>query len=355
MADNIINQINNIFPIDYLSTEELYEIIHHLELRMKELISKSSISKKEQTPLIKKVSNWINLAKEGKFEEIILDADENTELQNTILHFISSKLKKTVSIMDETADYRLLLHKPYHYLYLIQGNLPLVSEKIEMKTLIKNKKQFIQHCYSLNVFDRNDSEQSIEHKFDKLFMEYFDTFIYCIEEFLNMNLVCISPDKFNQKTSFIFKSSISERKFLCDRETEFYYFDKNVWYNVQYLDISTMKRKTYNDIKNKFTDIRLKRLLTQENERESLDGLVIKYEPTDIGRKLPVIKITINGKTVRLLVGSTYNLYLYGKDDILNDTNVILGKIDVIHINKEESIGKANIRWIEGYQDILDI
>jgi hypothetical protein len=39
----------------------------------------------------------------------------------------------------------------------------------------------------------------------------------------------------------------------------------------------------------------------------------------------------------------------------LNDTNVILGKIDVIDINKDEHIGKGNIRWIEGYQEILEI
>jgi hypothetical protein len=65
--------------------------------------------------------------------------------------------------------------------------------------------------------------------------------------------------------------------------------------------------------------------------------------------------VVVNGKTIRLLVGSTYNLYLYSKDDILNDTNDILGKIDVIDINKDEHIGKGNIRWIEGYQEILDI
>ena len=119
--------------------------------------------------------------------------------------------------------------------------------------------------------------------------------------------------------------------------------------------MSAMKINTYNEIKTEFSNMRLKRLIAQENERELLDKLVVKYEPTDIGRKLPVIKVVIKGKTIRLLVGSTYNLYLYSKDDILNDTNVILGKIDVIDINKDDHIGKGNIRWIEGYQEILEI
>jgi hypothetical protein len=357
MADNIINLINNIFPIDYLAHEDLIEIITILESIITESISKSGKSKKEQEILKRKVSSWDKLTKEEKYDEIILDDSENTELQNAILIFISRRLKKkTISIIDETTDYRLLSHKPYQYLYLIQAYLPIVSEKIDITSLVsKNKKKFIQHCHSLVVFDRNDTAQSIEHKFDKLFMEYFDIFIYCIEDFLDINLVCISPDKFGQKNSCIKKSFVSARKFLIQRETRFFYFDNDEWYTIDYLEMSTMKINTYNEIKNEYSDMRLKRLIAQENERELLDKLVVKYEPTDIGRKLPVIKVVIKGKTIRLLVGSTYNLYLYSKDDILNDTNVILGKIDVIDINKDEHIGKGNIRWIEGYQEILDI
>ena len=356
MADNIINLINNIFPIDYLTHEDLIELIHILETIITESISKSGKPKKEQETLKRKVSSWTKLVNEEKYDEIILEDIENIELQNSILIFISKRLKKkTISITDESTDYRLLLIKPFNYLYLVQNCLPVVSEKTDIKSLVKNKKKFIQHCHSLVVFDRNDTAQSIEHKFDTLFMEYFDIFIYCIEDFLDINLVCISPDKFGQKNSFIKKSFISDRKFLIQRETKFYYFDKDDWYTIDYLEMSNMKLNTYNEIKNEFSDMRLKRLIAQENERELLDKLVVKYEPTDIGRKLPVIKVVINGRTIRLLVGSTYNLYLYSKDDILNDTNDILGKIDVIDINKEEHIGKGNIRWIEGYQEILDI
>jgi hypothetical protein len=356
MADNIINLINNIFPIDYLTHEDLIEIIHILESILTESISKSGKAKKEQETLKRKVSSWTKLGNQEKYDEIILDDIENTELQNAILMFISRRLKKkTISIIDETTDYRLLLHKQFHFLYLVQACLPIVSEKMDVISLIKNKKKFIQHCHSLVVFDRNDTVQSIEHKFNTLFMEYFDNFIYCIEDFLDINLVCISPDKFGQKNSCIKKSFVSDRKFLTQRETKFYYFDNDEWYTIDYLEMTTMKINTYNEIKTEFSDMRLKRLIAQENERELLDKLVVKYEPTDIGRKLPVIKVVIKGKTIRLLVGSTYNLYLYSKDDILNDTNAILGKIDVIDINKDEHIGKGNIRWIEGYQEILEI
>jgi hypothetical protein len=54
------------------------------------------------------------------------------------------------------------------------------------------------------------------------------------------------------------------------------------------------------------------------------------------------------------LVGCTNNLYLYSADDAtVRDTNIIVGKLDVIQSDK--NIGKANIRWIAGYQEVLGL
>ena len=49
---------------------------------MTESISKSGKPKREQDALKRKVSNWTKLANEEKYDEIMLDDIENTELQN---------------------------------------------------------------------------------------------------------------------------------------------------------------------------------------------------------------------------------------------------------------------------------
>ena len=141
MADNIINLINNIFPIDYLTHDDLIEIFHILEKNITESISKSGKPKKEQETLKRKVSSWVKSSKEESYDEIILDDGENTELQNAILMFISKRLKKkTISITDESSNYRLLSHKQFHFLYLIQASLPIVSEKTNIISLVKKPK-----------------------------------------------------------------------------------------------------------------------------------------------------------------------------------------------------------------------
>jgi hypothetical protein len=124
-------------------------------------------------------------------------------------------------------------------------------------------------------------------------------------------------------------------------------------YGIQFYDLENNTLHDYNAIKTQNSDVRLKRLLKIENEKVDLDKLVIRYEPTDIGRKLPVINVTVNEKSVKLLVGSTYNLYLYSSGDIVNEKNIIIGKLDIININGDDKVGKGNIYWIENYQDLL--
>lgn len=352
MADNLVNQINTIFPIDYLTRDDIQQIVGDLIGKMIPIIQTRPT--KERKELQKKITSWAQLVDSDDLDKIILDTDAINELSDVLDEFVFEILKKIVKLSDdEERSFQLLTNKNFPYLYLVQGCLPVSYENIDIKSLIRDRDEFIEFCFSQNVFDRNDTVRSIDDKFVNHFDEYLDNFIYCLEEYNDTNIVCLSYSKFGQSSSFVFKSSISEKRFLINRPTLFYLYEKGQWYTISFLDLERDTLRTYNEIRTRMTDSRLKRLLTIEYEKVNLDKLVIRYEPTDIGRRLPVINITIHGKSVKLLVGSTYNLYLYSSGYEINETNVIIGKIDIVNINNDDKVGKANIYWIEGYKDLL--
>jgi hypothetical protein len=287
-------------------------------------------------------------------DDIILDADAVVELDKVINTYILENVDTIASLnQDEKDSFVLLKNNEYHYLYLVQYNVPICYELLDYKSFIPNEQDFIEFCFSQNVFDRNDTVLSIEHKYLNNFFEYLDNFIYCIEEYTNVNIICVSPNKFGQHNSNVLKSMISMKRFLVNRPTSIFYYEKDNLYTIKYYNIMTRSIHNHNEIKNQHSDVRLKRLLKVEYEKVDLDKLVIRYEPTDIGRKLPIINVNINSKSIKLLVGSTYNLYLYDNGDIINEKHVIIGKLDIININGEDKVGKGNIYWIEGYQDLL--
>ena len=352
MADILVNQINTIFPIDYLTGDDIQQIISTLVGKMMPIIQTRPV--KERKELQKRITDWSKLVESDDLDKIVLDTDAINELPDVLHEFVFDILEKIVKLSDDQkASFQLLNNKDYPYLYLVQRCLPVSYENIDIKSLIQDRGEFIDFCFSQNVFDRNDTVRSIEDKFVNHFDEYLDNFIYCLEEYNDTNIVCISSGKFGQTHSFVFKSSISEKRFLINRSTLLYLYEKGQWYTITFLDLEKNTLHTYNEIKTRMTDSRLKRLLTIEYEKVNLDKLVVRYEPTDIGRRLPVININIHGKSVKLLVGSTYNLYLYSSGYEINETNVIIGKIDIVNINNDDKVGKANIYWIEGYQDLL--
>ena len=352
MADILVNQINTIFPIDYLTMDDIQQIISALVGKIMPIIQTRPI--KERKELQKRIAGWSKLVESDDLDKIVLDTDAINELPDVLHEFVFEILEKIVKLSDdEKESFQLLNNKNYPYLYLVQGCLPVSYENIDIKSIIQDKGEFIEFCFSQNVFDRNDTVRSIDDKFVNHFDEYLDNFIYCLEEYNDTNIVCLSSGKFGQNSSFVFKSSISEKRFLINRSTLFYLYEKGQWYTITFLDLEKNTLRTYNEIKTRMTDSRLKRLLTIEYEKVNLDKLVVRYEPTDIGRRLPVININIHDKSVKLLVGSTYNLYLYSSGYEINETNIIIGKIDIVNINNDDKVGKANIYWIEGYQDLL--
>jgi len=352
MTDNLVNHINNIIPIDYFNKDYIENIITTLVSTLIPIIQTKPV--KQRKELQKKMLTWSNLVKNDDLDNIFLDNEYSEQLEQVIKTQILEDIEKSIVLTQGEKDVFILLkNNQYHYLYLIQFCIPIVYELFDIQSLIDNEPDFIAFCFSLNIFDRNDTIVSIQDKYRNHFYEFLDNFIYCIEEYKNINIVCISLHKFGQKNSNVLKSMISERNFLINRPTLFLYYDKDNLFKIIFYNISINKLLEYNDIKTQYSDLRLKRLLKVEYEKVDLDKLVIRYEPTDIGRKLPVINLTINDKTIKCLVGSTYNLYLYSHDDIITEKNILIGKIDIININGDDKVGKGNIYWIEGYQDLL--
>ena len=352
MTDNLVNHINHIVPIDYFSKEYIQNIISILVSLLMPLIQSKPV--KQRKDLQKTVLTWADLVEQDELENILLDNEYFDQLEQAINTFLLENLEKIISLNSSEKDsFVLLKNSDYHYLYLTQYCIPMVYELTDFKSFIDNEPQFIEFCFSQNIFDRNDTVITIQHKYTNSFYEYLDNFIYCIEQYRDINIVCVSPNKFGQKNSNVLKSMISEKRFLLNRPTSMFYYDKDNLYNIKYYSLENNSLHDYNEIKTQFSDIRLKRLLKVEYEKVDLDKLVIRYEPTDIGRKLPIINVTIYDKSIKLLVGSTYNLYLYSQDDQITEKNVIIGKIDIININGNSKTGKGNIYWIEGYQDLL--
>jgi len=352
MTENLVNHINNIIPIDYLTKDNIRDIIEILTSNLMPLIQSKPV--KQRKEIQKRILSWTDLVQNDQLDDILLEIDEANELTGVLNTFILENIEKIVSLTeDEKTSLVVLKNNEYHYLYLVQNNVPICYEVIDLKTLIIDQQDFIQFCFSQTIFDRNDTLLSIENKYINHFFEYLDNFVYCIEQYIDINIVCISPNKFGQHNSNVLKSMISEKQFLLNRPTNIYYYHNDNLYIIKYYNLIENRIFDYNEIKTPHSDFRLKRLLKIEYEKVDLDKLVIRYEPTDIGRKLPVINVTINHKTVKLLVGSTYNLYLYSSGDTINEKNIIVGKIDIISINGDEKVGKGNIYWIEGYQDLL--
>lgn len=348
---NIISQINSVFPIDYIDLDELIHLIDILSKKTINLLKQNkALTDKDKLT----IERWNKLAEDDKLEEIVLDSNEaKMALAEILPDVISGILKKKITLNDE-GQYQLLKQSTFYYLYLFQDYFPLIdkTKPVNIKDFIPNQTEFIKYCFGLAIFDRNDTERTIENKYETQFMNYFNQFIVAMEEMLDRNIIAISPQLFLQKKSTIFKSSLPERRFLPDRPTYILYYDNDEWYSVIYIK-KGKKEKTYDDLKTQFSNMRLKKLISIEHQQENLDTLIVQYEPTDIGKQLPKIKITIQNKEIKLLVGCTNNLYLYGDNSIVQDTHVIVGKLDIISTDKQ--IGKANIRWVGGFQDLMGL
>ena len=205
---NIISQINNFFPIDYIELDDLYSMIEALSKKTIELKQQSrKMSEKDKAS----IENWPTLAEQDRLDEILLTSPESkTALAEAIHSYLTVLLQKKVGTDEE--GYRLLQQSTFYYLYLFQEYFPMIdrSKAWNITDLIKNKKDFIEYCFALHIFDRNDTVKTIESKYDTKFMYYLNQFIYAMEQMLECNIIAISPQMFQQKSRWIFVETFED-------------------------------------------------------------------------------------------------------------------------------------------------
>jgi|694.fasta_scaffold88422_4 hypothetical protein len=237
-------------------------------------------------------------------------------------------------------------------LYLKKSVLPFIYKQIPFLPLDYfniQTKDFIQYCFDSDIFKEGIIDEIAERFTNILEGEIdedgFDLFLFCAEQLLKINIIVVS-NKFigcDDCKKYFFTSSISERHIYENRPCYFIYRhidDTNhiLYYKIDFLDINT---KT---ILEDYHDFSIKRLIRKYNENYELNQIPrVSIEPTDNDRELPIIQIEIEKKIIKLLLGSTYNLYTLD--------HKLVGKMDIIDMKSQNGI--CNIHWIDKYPQKL--
>ena len=340
------SEFNRIFPFDYLSNEEKKEFTTEFINRCRNMFSKDKMKLK----YYKSMMDYVN---QEQYENIkIADEHEKTILKELIIEKLQNE-KDQINIDDTIEDGKLniLTMNVYPFLFLIEHKVPFIKDSVAFHELFDLPKpnEFIDFCFDSVVFGPNITRDKIDEFYYNV-ENHLEKFVFCLEEYLNVNIVCVSNHwNLQEQSKILVSASVTNRRYLPERETLIIFNNEQRWYNVNYMDLTTKEENSYEELGNPHTN-RLKRLISMEIEKVNRNELVVLYEPTDIGRELPKIEISVREKTYQFLVGSTYNLYLPGNP---GKSSILVGKIDIINISSEKRNGKANIKWIEGYPDLL--
>ena len=338
---SIEQEFKNYFPMGYLSEDSLDDFLGEF---MATCINEIASKKKE---LKGKYNQWRQFIKEKRYSDIKL---ENKEEKTVFLDTLQMHLEGDIPFHIDTIipnEFNLLSISKFPFLYLLDGYIPLIIESANFYELfsLENVDEFIDSCFENGIFDVTYTRDEISELFLNEYELHLDNFLACLEIYLNINIVCITgnPQLFRQKEANVLVSK--KTKLLANRPTHLIYYNGNgEWFRVEYLNLNDNKLYFYQDLKNPHI-LRLKNLLDIQYKKENLDAVYIQYEPSDIGRELPVIELEISGKPYQFLVGCTYNLYLSKRD-----VNRLVGKLDIsVKPDKESGIGRANVFWAEGY------
>lgn len=238
-------------------------------------------------------------------------------------------------------------------LYLSKGVLPFIYNEMPFFPLDEfNIKQddFFKYCFDSGNFKEDYTIEEIIQRFTDISNgaideDGLDNFLFCIEQLLNINIIVLS-NKFigcDNCSKYFFTSSIPNRHILEGRDSYFIYryindINKVLFYKINFLKIDTKV------IVNDYSSFSIKRLIRKYNENYALNIVPkVTIEPTDNEQQLPIIEIEIEKQKIKLLLGSTYNLYTLDYK--------LVGKMDLIDINKDNGI--CNIQWIDKYPQKL--
>ena len=349
------------FPLLYFD-EEFYAdflpiLLNALKTKKNDKITKERDEKKYYTSIIKSIAqgepinfdnieiydNDVEIFNKFLTEEIkkyLPDDLQHRDLEISIINFLDGNL--TILPISETPG-----------LYLKKSVLPMIYEKIPLLPLEDyntSNLQYITYCFESGVF--NDAI-SIDELFDRfkalnegsIDEDGLDLFLLCAERLLQINIIVVS-NKFigcDNCKKYFFTSRIPERQIQEGRPSYFIYryiddTDTASYYKIEFVNID--KKEIVRD----YSDFSIKRLIRKYKENFELNEISQVYmEPTDIDRDLPIIRIEIEQKEIKLILGSTYNLYTLD--------HKLVGKIDVIDIKNENGI--CNIHWIDKYPQKL--
>lgn len=238
-------------------------------------------------------------------------------------------------------------------LYLKKSVLPIIHLQIPFFPLDEyniSKQEFIQYCFDSAIFKEEGSIDEIDKRYTNISKgeideDGFDMFLFCLEQMLKINIIVVS-NKFigcDECKKYFFTTRIPERQIIEDHPCLFLYRnidDTNIiqYYKIEFLDMAT--RSIIND----YSSFSIKRLIRKYNENYELNQIPqVSVEPTDNDRELPIIQIEIEQKTIKLLLGSTYNVYTLD--------HKLVGKMDIIDIKSQNGI--CNIQWIDKYPQKL--
>ena len=238
-------------------------------------------------------------------------------------------------------------------LYLKKSVLPIIYNKIPILDFDEFKitqNEYIAYCFDSGLFKEESTKEEIANRLTNINKgeideDGLDIFLFCAEQLLNINIIVIS-NKFigcDNCKKYFFTSRIPQRHIIEGRASYFIYryidnTNNIVYYKIDFLDINTKS------ILDDYSDFSIKRLIRKYNENYELNQIPqVSVEPTDNDRELPVIQIEIEQKPIKLLLGSTYNLYTL--------EHKLVGKMDVIDIKSGNGI--CNIHWIDKYPQKL--
>ena len=349
------------FPVQYFDEDFFNVFLPSTLNEMKKTKNDKNAKEKEEKKYYNTLIRSIGDGEQVFFDEITIFENDIDTLEKCIRDEIKKYLPddlKEVNLDISMENFRdgdvtILTISETPGLYLKKSVLPLISLQIPFFPFDEFKisqNDYIKYCFDSGVFKDESIIEEIETRFTNINKgeideDGFDMFLYCAELLLNINIIVIS-NKFigcDNCKKYFFTSRIPQRQILESRPCYFIYRyidDTNaiVYYKIDFLDINT---KTILD---DYSDFSIKRLIRKYNENYELNNIPqVSIEPTDIDRELPIIEIEIEQKPIKLLLGSTYNLYTL--------EHKLVGKLDIIDIKSENGI--CNIHWIDKYPEKL--
>lgn len=171
---------------------------------------------------------------------------------------------------------------------------------------------------------------------------------------MDVNVVYCGDDTMDHMAVWNYNDSST---FQVERPTRFVYIksagkDEYVMSEVYFINTSRRDTVSYGDNLSKdekaLYNMRIyKSLCDADSKATHGNFMTIQNEPSDYGKTLPRITVSVDGKSHTFLVGRTGNLYLE------RQPSVLVGRMDVVEKADSDGKGIANVHLVDGYRAFL--